>query len=1844
MSLPKIDYMKRILQLLTAITLFFISGNGNAQIVMSATGSNTQNFNTLASTGTNNTFTDNSTISSWYSQRSVAGSTYAADNGALNSGNLYSYGTTATTERALGSLGSGSAGNFAHGAQLRNTSGAAITDIRITYTLEQWRNGGNTTPQSVTFWYKTNTSAITALTPNTATGWTQVTALTTTSPINTASAGALDGNLSANKVTVTNISIPSLSLANNSYIMLKWEDPDNTGSDHGLAIDDVTINWTVPVASPQEIDLTGNGVSIADGTTATSTTNFTDFGSFDIASGSLTRTFIINNTGGSALSVGALSFSGATTGFTATQPLSSSVAAGGNTSFTITYNPSVVGAETIGVILVNGDSDENPYNFNVTGTGTASPEINVQGNGVTIVNDDDTASLADHTDFGAVDAESGTISRTYTIQNTGSSALTITDISLLDPAPDAASFSITTPPASSVAAGGSTTFVVTFDPTVPGLIESAIFIDTNDTDESTYAFVIQGTGTSVANFANVQFPTSSQTINEGSSLTVYAQVYEPGITEAGGAGAGVQGWIGYNAANTNPNTGSWIWVPATFNTQAGNNDEFQAAIGASLPGGTYYYASRFQIGTGAYTYGGNGGNWNNNSVQLTVTANTVDFANIQSPTSATIPTGGSVTVYAQTYELGLTPGAGQGAGVTAWIGYNSSNTNPNTATWTWVAATYNAAGPTGNNDEYSATIGSALPVGIYYYASRFLKSGSTTYVYGGTGGNWNNDSGVLTVATPQEINVTGNSVSIVSGDSTPATADDTDFGTTTVGNTIVKTFTIQNTGGIALTVTTPITVSPAVGFTITQQPAASVSAAGTTTFQVTYTPTTTTAQTAVVNIGNNDSNENPYTFSITGTATLAAPVAIAATAVQSNQFTANWNAVSGATGYRLDVSTNSSFPAAAPVDLVSWNFPNNPDNATADSGIAANASKTITVVGATTLLFNASGATTQSVSATAWTSGSGTKYWEVDFATTGHSTIKVSSKQRSSGTGPRDFKLQYKVGAGGTYADVTGGTVAVTTTDFTAGVLTNVTLPSACDNQASVFLRWIMTSNTSQNNGTVAAGGVSNIDDISITGTPPSTAILNDFAVTGTSSIVTGLTPSTTYYYRVRAVNGVSTSPNSNTISVTTIAPVSVGGTAAANQNICGGTAPANLTITGQTGNVVRWEKASDSAFTTPVTIVNTTTTLTGAQIGNLSTTTYFRAVVQNGAAPIAYSSAVTITVSPGAVGGTVSPSTTTLCSTINNGTLTLSGQTGGVVRWESSTDNFATAGTSIANTSTSYTFNNVTTTMYYRAVVQTGTCQANSAIATVSLGNAVTTWNGATWSNGDPNINKAAIFNADYESVGDMSACSVTVTNNAYVAIKYGFDLTISSGVTVDAGSTLFFERNCNLIQLTNVTNTGNIHMMRSSSALDLLDYTLWSSPVAGQNLLAFSPNTSITPTIRFYNYNTMTNQYNSVPSPATTNFADGKGYLIRVPVDHIDGENYFGEFIGVPHNGSYNIPMVDGGAGKRFNLVGNPYPSPVNLYQLSLDNQNNITGVFYFWRKKNGSDNPSYCSWTSANGFVDNGQPETEDPLGVLQTGQGFLVEGKAGQTNFAFNNAQRVGNNDGQFFRVAADVTEKNRLWLNATSDTGAFSQTLVSYITDATLGFDYGMDGKFMNDGAIALSSLVDAETYVMQARPLPFDNTDIVPLNFKATAAGTYHISIDHADGFFEGDAPQTVYLKDNLTGVQHDLNSGAYTFSTEAGTFATRFQLEYTAALGTNNPSFNANSVVVYNQNGNIVINSGNITLDNVQVYDIRGRLLVDKKGINASETSLNAGTTNQVLIVKITSDDNQTVTRKVVN
>ncbi|MCB1576386.1 MAG: Ig-like domain-containing protein, partial [Xanthomonadales bacterium] len=191
-----------------------------------------QDFDTLAASGTATTLPDG-----WYlaESGSNADTSYTASDGAANSGDTYSYGASGSGERAFGSLRSGSLVPMI-GAQLRNDSGQALSEIAIAYTGEQWRLGTAGRSDSLQFEYSLNAASL----GDGGASWVAVAALDFASPVTTGATGALNGNAAANRTLVSG-SITGINLAAGASLWVRWVDTNASGADDGLAIDDISF-------------------------------------------------------------------------------------------------------------------------------------------------------------------------------------------------------------------------------------------------------------------------------------------------------------------------------------------------------------------------------------------------------------------------------------------------------------------------------------------------------------------------------------------------------------------------------------------------------------------------------------------------------------------------------------------------------------------------------------------------------------------------------------------------------------------------------------------------------------------------------------------------------------------------------------------------------------------------------------------------------------------------------------------------------------------------------------------------------------------------------------------------------------------------------------------------------------------------------------------------------------------------------------------------------------------------------------------------------------------------------------------------------------------------------------------------------------------------------------------------------------------------------------------------------------------------------------------------------------------------------------------------------------------
>lgn len=228
--------MKRIATLLGGLLL---GSAAQAQISITSSLSYTQNFDALDTANTPST----NLPAGWQVFESGTGAAadnmYVGNNGSSNSGNVFSYGSAGSTDRALGSIASGSNHPY-FGAAFVNNSGSVITSVTISYTEEQWRQG-NSAPHNDTTLFMWSTAAAGVSDTSATAMWMDEPALMMNSIITGDTAtGAKDGNTNTlNKTATMSVNIPV-----GSMFVIRWSDMNIGGADDGLAVDNMSVTFT----------------------------------------------------------------------------------------------------------------------------------------------------------------------------------------------------------------------------------------------------------------------------------------------------------------------------------------------------------------------------------------------------------------------------------------------------------------------------------------------------------------------------------------------------------------------------------------------------------------------------------------------------------------------------------------------------------------------------------------------------------------------------------------------------------------------------------------------------------------------------------------------------------------------------------------------------------------------------------------------------------------------------------------------------------------------------------------------------------------------------------------------------------------------------------------------------------------------------------------------------------------------------------------------------------------------------------------------------------------------------------------------------------------------------------------------------------------------------------------------------------------------------------------------------------------------------------------------------------------------------------------------------------------
>lgn len=552
----------------------------------------------------------------------------------------------------------------------------------------------------------------------------------------------------------------------------------------------------------------------------------------------------------------------------------------------------------------------------------------------------------------------------------------------------------------------------------------------------------------------------------------------------------------------------------------------------------------------------------------------------------------------------------------------------------------------------------------------------------------------------------------------------------------------------------------------------------------------------------------------------------------------------------------------------------------------------------------------------------------------------------------------------------------------------------------------------------------------------------------------------------------------------------------------------------------------------------------------------------------------------------------------------------------------------------------------------------------------------------------------------------NVVLDNNFFTSVSNDLiaegNLTINSGKTVNidsagyivAGKSLIhngdltIENNGQFVQVDETdtnsgTYTGTKFEVKREAQAKNYDYIYWSSPTDNFPVASL-------PNAYRYEWNTLYNNTNGSQgnwvAPTTTNMARGKGYIARanngaltaqtLPVS-FTGKPFNGQFSFLIERGTYNGPDIDLEPGNpnnalttkyddNWNLVGNPYPSAIDAEEFLVLNQTKIEGSVWIWKHglaPNVLADPFYQDFVnnySSNDYIKyNGLGSTEPDTfaGKIASGQGFMVnmlETASTPNAITFNNDLRKGTNytlynNSDFYRLSAPQAlgsneEKNRIWLDVINvASGQMDRTLVGYSTYSTLERDHFYDCPFVPRSEVALFSLINNESFIIQGRPLPFDDQDVVPMGINIVAEGNHIIAIKKVDGFFSGE--QNIYLEDKYLNITHDLKQSPYSFTSSKGIFKDRFVLRYTTN-SLNNPSFEteANSVIVFSSNNILSVKSLEKNIQSIEVFDVLGRVLIKDENVDSQlYNSSNMFNIGETLILKIKLDNGSDIIKKTI-
>ncbi|MGB6093281.1 MAG: hypothetical protein WBF83_05940 [Moheibacter sp.] len=536
------------------------------------------------------------------------------------------------------------------------------------------------------------------------------------------------------------------------------------------------------------------------------------------------------------------------------------------------------------------------------------------------------------------------------------------------------------------------------------------------------------------------------------------------------------------------------------------------------------------------------------------------------------------------------------------------------------------------------------------------------------------------------------------------------------------------------------------------------------------------------------------------------------------------------------------------------------------------------------------------------------------------------------------------------------------------------------------------------------------------------------------------------------------------------------------------------------------------------------------------------------------------------------------------------------------------------------------------------------------------TDWNiAANWNEGGiPTADHCVrIPNTSHKPIIDGTtaafAKNVIIADGGGLTIEGGGSLTVTdyfNHLGTGNEADVVIRHNGNLIQINDVANTGEITVEKDFKfSAERKQYNYVTAPVVSGRDMKTSIYTPNPTSVQVYN--TGNDYFYETAGP----YVSGLAYAVKESPGS-GTATVPGKMMGVPFNGPLNYTLNT--SGNKFNLLGNPYPSNLDIKALYDNNNTKIGSTFYFWdntgntlheqegsgyngdhyAKYNAGSNTGTAAQCTVYGTGCNKVPDRN-----VKTGTGFMIEAITGTLNFT--NAYRTTAGSIDFFgKPAGFDNQYNRYWLTLTSPSGIQTMMAVVYFDGGT--DEFSADDTEGSGGSNGLYSILDTKKLNIQGRA-PFRIEDQVPLGYKSFEAGTYIIEVYNSDGIFA--ASQNIYLIDKLLNKTVKITDKPYKFLTRAGQFNDRFVIVYRPGNIIGTAAEISNQILFAKIDNQIVITSTIDKITEVELFNLNSRSVYKKSDVNSNELRIDALNFNhQIVVVTVKTETGEFVTRKFVN